>query len=132
MFLGLLNKEEKVAFLQLAHHMARSDGDFSDKQKEIIATYCYEMEIEDINYDENSFNLDLLLENIKNKKSQKIFLLEIMALVYSDNILHEEEEKVLDRMIDIFDFEKNISVLYGEWTKAMLALTEQGKLLLKI
>jgi hypothetical protein len=35
-------------------------------------------------------------------------------------------------MIDIFGFEKNMSTLYGEWTKAMLALTEQGKLLLKI
>ena len=132
MFLRLLNKEEKVAFLQLAHHMAVSDGDFSEKQKEIITTYCYEMEIRDINYDENSFNLDLLLESIKNKESQKIFLLEIMALIYSDNILHEEEEKVIDRMIDIFGFEKNISILYGEWAKAMLALTEQGKSLLKI
>jgi len=132
MFLGLLNQEEKVVFLQLAHHMARSDGDFSDKQKEIISTYCYEMGIEDIEYDENSFNLNSLLKTIKNKESQKIFLLEIMALVYSDNILHEEEEKILNDMINIFGFEKNISTLYGEWTKAMLALTEQGKLLLKI
>jgi uncharacterized tellurite resistance protein B-like protein len=132
MFLGLLNQEEKVAFLQLAHHMARSDGDFSDKQKEIITTYCYEMRIEDIEYDENSFNLNSLLKTIKDKKSQKIFLLEIMALVYSDNILHEEEEKILNSLINIFGFEKNMSILYEEWTKAILALTEQGKLLLKI
>jgi len=132
MFLGLLGKEEKIAFLQIAHHMARSDGDFSDKQKEIIATYCYEMGIDDIEYDENNFNLDLILKTIKNRESQRIVLLEIMALVYSDNILHEEEEKILNHMIDIFGFDKNISNLYGEWTKAMLALTEQGKLLLKI
>ena len=73
--------------------MARSDGKFSKKQKEIIDIYCYEMKIEDIEYAENSFNLDSLLKSIKNKKSQKIFLLEIMALVYSDNILHQEEKK---------------------------------------
>jgi len=132
MFLGLLQKEEKVAFLQLAHHMARGDGDFSDKQKEIIATYCYEMDIDDIEYDENSFNLDLILGSIHNKESQKIFLLEIMALIYSDNILHEEEEKIQNRMITIFGLDKNTAILYGEWTKAILALTEQGKLLLKI
>jgi hypothetical protein len=35
-------------------------------------------------------------------------------------------------MNDIFGFEKKISNLYGEWTKAMLALTEQGKILLEI
>ena len=132
MFLGLLQEKEKIAFLKIAHHMARSDGNFSDKQKEIIATYCYEMNINDIEYIESNFDLDLLLKSISNKESQKIFLLEIMALVYSDNILHEEEEKILNRMITIFGLDKNIAMLYGEWTKAMLALAEQGKLLLKV
>jgi galactose-1-phosphate uridylyltransferase len=45
MFLNRLENEEKVAFLELAHHIARSDDDFSDQQKEIIATYCMEMQI---------------------------------------------------------------------------------------
>jgi len=132
MFLGFLQEKEKVAFLQLAHHIARSDGDFSDKQKEIIDTYCYEMNIDDIKYIEGNFDLDSILKSISNKESQKIFLLEIMALVYSDNILHEEEEKILNRMINIFGLDKNTAMLYGEWTKIMLALAEQGKLLLKV
>jgi len=132
MFLNNLDKNEKIAFLNLAHYLARSDGDFSEKQKEIINTYCYEMNIDDIEFDENNFNIDLVLKSIKNKKSQKIVLLEVMALVYSDNILHPEEEKVINLMLDIFGIEKNVASLYGEWTKAIMALSEQGKLLIEI
>ena len=32
MFLNRLEKEEKIAFLELAHYVARSDNDFSDKK----------------------------------------------------------------------------------------------------
>jgi transcriptional regulator CtsR len=112
--------------------MESSDVDFSKKQKEIIDIYCYEMKIGDIEYDEDSFNLNSLLKTIKDKESQIIFLLEIMTLVYSDNILHEEDGKILNSMINIFGFEKIYQSYMKEWTKAMLALSEQGRLLLKI
>ena len=36
MFLNRLKNNEKVAFLELAHHTAHSDNDFSDDQKSII------------------------------------------------------------------------------------------------
>ena len=40
MFLNRLEKEEKIAFLELAHYVARSDNDFSLSQKDIINNYC--------------------------------------------------------------------------------------------
>ena len=51
MFLNRLEKEEKIAFLELAHYVARSDNDFSLSQKDIINNYCIEMQIEDIAFD---------------------------------------------------------------------------------
>lgn len=60
MLLNLLEKDEKVAFLEIAHHLAWSNNAFSDTQKAVIATYCLEMQIDDIGYDKNceeSFNL---------------------------------------------------------------------------
>ena len=36
MFLNKLSNDEKNAFLELAHHIARSDDDFSEKQKTIL------------------------------------------------------------------------------------------------
>ncbi|MEB2817189.1 hypothetical protein [Campylobacter upsaliensis] len=37
MFLGLLNQEEKLAFLEIAHHFAWSNNNFSNAQKR---DYC--------------------------------------------------------------------------------------------
>lgn len=132
MFLNRLSQEEKVAFLELAHFIARSDNDFSEDQESIIGKYCMEMQIEDINYDENNFNLSNTLSRIKNKESQKIILLEIMALIYSDNILHEEEKKIIEVIVSTFGLNESLSIIYSEWSKAMLSLFIQGNALIKL
>jgi len=132
MFLDRLKKKEKVAFLELAHHMARSDNDFSESQKSIIAKYCMEMQIDDIKYNKNNFNLKKVLSKFKSKSSQKIALLEIVALVYSDNILHSEEKRVLDLMIKNFRLKKSLVVIYSQWSKSILALYAQGQALIDL
>lgn len=132
MFLNRLSAEEKVAFLELAHHIARSDFDFSEDQQTIIEKYCAEMQVEDITYDEEKFDIYQTLDKVENKQSQKIILLEMMALVYSDNILHEEEQKVLEIMIEEFELSNTLSVVYGEWSKAVLALSIQGEALISL
>jgi hypothetical protein len=55
-----------------------------------------------------------------------------MALVYSDNILHEEEQKILDAMIKEFDLEPALAVVYSEWSKAILSLSVQGEALIRL
>ncbi len=132
MFLNMLEKKDKEVFLQLAHYIARSDSDFSSKQKDIISTYCQEMQIDDIDFDSITFDLETVLQEVSNKKAQKVILLELMALVYSDNILHEQEQKVIDKMLEAFNLDNNIAKLYAEWTKAILAISKQGELLLEL
>lgn len=140
MFLNMLNKEEKVAFLEVAHHLAWSNNDFSDTQKAIIAAYCLEMQIDDITYDRNcedDFNLDKTLAKIKDPQSQKIVLLESMALVFAEHVshvdnIHPEEKRVLEEMIKSFNLTRNHALIYGEWTKAVLSLTNQGRCLIKL
>ncbi len=132
MFLNRLNKEEKIAFLELAHHIARSDNNFSEDQKSIIGNYCMEMQIEDIDYSEDKFDIYNTLGAIQERRSRKIVILEIMALIYSDNFLHEEERKVLEKMLEEFDLNYNLSIVYTEWAKAMLSLSIQGNALIEI
>ncbi|WP_349636701.1 hypothetical protein [Sulfurimonas sp. SWIR-19] len=127
-----MNKEEKIGFLELAHHMARSDGDFSDIQKSIIEKYCMEMQIEDIDYDEANFDIYNTLSKITHKTSKKIVLLEIMALVYADDYLHEGERIVLEKMLEEFDLNYNLSIVYTQWAKAMLSLYTQGNALIEL
>ena len=132
MFLIRLNPEEKVAFLELAHHIARSDKDFSNLQKEIINGYCVEMQISDIKYNDKDFNLETTLSKVNSSQSQKIILLEVMALIYSDGILHKEEKKILNTMIERFELNNAIVDVYKQWSKSILALTTQGEALLHI
>jgi tellurite resistance protein len=131
MFLNKLEENEKVAFLTLAHHIARSDGDFSENEQNTIATYCLEMQIEDINYNENSFNLNEILSVIKDDENQKIVLLEIMALVYSDG-LHQEEQKILDIIIEQYNISEALSIVYSQWSKSILSISNQGLALIKL
>jgi uncharacterized tellurite resistance protein B-like protein len=132
MFLNKLENEEKVAFLELAHYMARSDSHFSDKEKEIISMYCLEMQIEDIVYIKDNFNLDNTLLKFRSDVNKRVVLLEVMALVYADNILHKEEKKILDVMIAKFDLNPILVDVYSEWTKSILAITAQGQALLEL
>lgn len=137
MFLGLLDREEKKAFLEIAHHFAWSNNDFSDAQKEVIAAYCIEMQTDDIAYNESAFDLRATLAKFKNKTHQKIVLLETMALAMADNIttlesLHAGERKVLETMIGEFGLSNELAVIYADWTKAMLVLTDQGKNLIRL
>lgn len=132
MFLNRLEKEEKIAFLELAHYVARSDSDFSISEEDIINNYCLEMQIENINFDKSSFDLYNTLGTIKNPRSQKVVLLEIMALIYSDNFLHEEERKVLEKILEEFNLSYQLATVYGEWAKVVLSMYVQGNALIEL
>jgi len=132
MFLNRLGSDEKVAFLELAHHVARSDNDFNEDQKNIISKYCLEMQMDDIAYDEEQFDIYSTLDKIQNHRSRKIVLLEIMALIYSDDFLHEGERKVLEKVLEEFDLNYNLSIVYTQWAKSMLALYIQGNALIEL
>ena len=132
MFLNRLNEKEKIAFLKLAHYIAHSDNDFSNKEKETMAIYCAEMQINDIDFDKANFDLDSTLLEIESSQSQKIVLLEIMALVYSDNILHQSEQEVLEKIVNKFNLNPKLASVYSEWSKAILALTIQGISLIEL
>jgi len=133
MFLNQLSNNEKIAFLTLAHHIARVDGDFSTNEQNIIKTYCMEMQIQDINYNENEFNLNTVLEKITNKENQKILLLEIMSLIYSDGIhINKEEQRILDIITEKYDINDTLYEVYLEWSKSILSIAKQGQALIRL
>lgn len=132
MFLFKLNDEEKLVFLELAHYVARSDGNFSEKEEFIINQYCAEMQIGNIKFDKESFDIDKSLSEINSNESQKIFLLEIMVLMHCDNYLHCEEKKVLDVMVERFNISPSLNIIYEEWAKSIVALYVQGQALITL
>ena len=133
MFLNRLSAEEKNAFLVLAHHVARSDADFSAEERIIIAKYCMEMQIDDIDdYDETPFDLEQILDQFETASHRNIVLLELMALVYADGRLAQQESMLLDRFVDHCHMNPNLSIIYKEWAKNILSLYTQGEALIHL
>lgn len=132
MLLMQLQSKEKFAFLELAHHLARVDGNYGENEYDIIQEYCAEMGIDDmIEYDEESFELESLLKEFKSKKSQKILLLELMILVHADDKFHFKEDELVNEIAEFYKMDKQILEHYSSWGKAVTALYNQGKLFLE-
>jgi len=132
MFLNKLNTQSKEVFLMLAYHVAKSDESFSDIQKSLIDGYKNEMNIKDVNFNENEFSLKKHLEKITNKDDQKIILMEILAIVYTDSIMHPAEKEIIDTIVDVWEINSSLVIVYGEWSKNLLSLHIQGDALLDL
>jgi uncharacterized tellurite resistance protein B-like protein len=123
---------EKFAFLQLAHHLAKADGDYGNREKKMIEEYCIEMGIDDIIYDKNEFSLEECLNKFQNKKGQRILLLELMILVHVDDKYNQYEQELIQIISKKFDI-SDLSVKYASsWGKAVSALREQALLIVDI
>lgn len=132
MFLNKLDTQAKEVFLNLAHLVARSDESFSDMQKVLINGYLKEMNIEDIDFKEDEFSLVDCISKITNKDYQKIILIELLAIVYTDSIMHPAEKEIIDTIVDTWKINSSLVVVYGEWSKSLLSLFIQGEALLEL
>ena len=132
MFLNRLDNNSKQLFLNLAYSVAQSDESFSDMQKELIKNYASEMDIADIDFKKDDFILENELKKVQNKDYQKIILIEILAIVYSDNIMHPAEKEIIDTMVDNWNLNSSLVTIYGEWSKSLLSLQIQGEALLEV
>ena len=132
MFLSRLNKREKKVFLQLAHYIASVDGEYSAEEELGIYRFCQEMKISDIEFDPENFDSNISLKEIKNKKSQKIVILELLALIYSDNKYKSKEKQVIIGFFKTFNLNPYLFIIYTEWAKNAISLVKQGEALLEI
>lgn len=108
MYLALLGKEEKELFLGLAYNMAASDGYYSDVEKETIAEYCKEMQID---FNENTMikPIEKLLNRfneISDGKIKKIIVFELIGLAMVDNNYNVEEKKLMKKIEEAFGIEQ--------------------------
>lgn len=124
--------DEKQAFLFLAHHVAHADSNFSIEEEVLIAKYCMEMQMDDIEYDEAKFDLATVLNTFERNSHQKIALLELMALVYADGEVAKQEQQLLNDMIEHFGLNPNLAIVYREWSKNILSLFTQGEALIHL
>lgn len=104
MYLNLLKEKEKKLFIGIAHNLAVSDGDYSDKENIVINSYCQEMHIL---FDEKNVVksvVDIAREIAENSsdKVKKIFIFELIGLAMIDGNYDENERTLIKQMEDIF------------------------------
>lgn len=113
MFLTKLQQEEKEAFLELAYLMAKIDGNFSVYENPVIAKYKKEMDLED--YIIKDLAIEDILKVFKGERSKHIVLTEILRLVYSDGIVHENEQNSIRLIKKHFGFDSNKYATFKDW-----------------
>lgn len=126
MLLMKLETKEKFAFLQLAHYIARRDGEYSVKERDIVNEYCIEMGIDNVEFSEDNFNLEENLDTFSSVRSQRIVLLALMVLAHIDDKFGLHEHKTLDKIAMHFKIEEKELHLFSMWGKAGSALFEQA------
>lgn len=101
MYLNRLSNEQKELFLDLCIHASMSNNDFDEKEKEYIRQYCEEMQLDNVRYTAEN-ELDAAVEKmikISSETELKIVILELTALLLSDNEYDEMEKQFMEKML---------------------------------
>ena len=110
MFLYDLNNEQKELFIDLAILAIESNGSIDDSEIEVLKRYCREMAVDFREKANNNDCDDVLrkLRDICSESTLKKISIEIIALMYADNNLAAEEEKMLGKLKDAFQFSTHL------------------------
>lgn len=132
MFLNRLDSNSKEVFLFLAKYIIEADSSYVEIQEELINKYLQEMNITDIEFEKDEFLLQEYIKKVTNKDHQKIILIELLGIVYNDNVMTSIEKEIIDTIVDIWNMNSSLVVVYAEWSKSLLSLYVQGEALLEL
>ena len=101
MYLNKLSGEQKELFLDLCIYASMANNDFDEKEKEYIRQYCEEMRLDNVRYTAVNSLEDAVEQIIKisSEKELKIVILELTALLLSDNEYDEMEKQFMQKML---------------------------------
>ncbi|MCD4837515.1 TerB family tellurite resistance protein [Neobacillus sedimentimangrovi] len=126
MFLEELLPEERVAFIELAALIAGVDGNLSVYEHSILEKYKKEMDLK--NYQIKGWAMEEILNTFKTKRAKTIVLTELFQLIFSDGILHEQENVCIRQIKKHFGFDEKEFQSFKDWVDRIKELSnELGK-----
>lgn len=131
MYLNYLEKNEKLAFLKIAHAVALSDGHFCENEKVIIGSYCNEMKMTDIEFNPQDESLDNLSNEFVTKQSKNIVILELMSIIYANGEFKESEKKIINQLTKKFDIDDKYIEDVKLWSQSLMNIIEHGENLIR-
>lgn len=117
MYLSSLDLKQKKAFLDACLHIIKADGSIARGELDLIEEFCAEMNIKnkkdpDLTFDAAIVNLNSVSTPIQRKQ----ILIELVRLVYADNVIQPREEQMVKFVMDVFkisklDYDKIVSLV---------------------
>jgi tellurite resistance protein len=122
LFLAELQREEQIAFLELAAMISKIDGNLSIFESSILNKYQKEMGLED--YKTEGLAIEDVLPVFKNERSKKIVLAEILQLIYADGVFHEQEKESVRLIEKHFGFDPSDFGGFKAWIDKIKELSD--------
>ena len=110
MYLNKLSSEQKILFIDLCIHASLSNNNFDQLEKDTIDQYCQEMNLPEPRYTTSKSKEEVMSELVKisSKEELKIILLEITALILSDNIYDDFEKEFMNELLVATNIEVSV------------------------
>ncbi len=133
MFLSQLKPKEKELFLDLCMHAAKANEVFAEDEKEMIKSYCIEMQIDPpAKLEESVEKIVEMINSISDMKSKKIIILELLGLVLVDKEYDIKEKEFIYQVSGEIGIDRETLEEITEKLKEYLKLCEElGELILK-
>ncbi len=131
MFLRSLNQQQKEAFLELAHLVAKSDGNICKHETRILDEYKVEMSLSE-HYELREITIEEILSHYSDYQSRNIVFLEILSLASIDGNYDEMEQSVIATLIEHFNFDEQKYMEYKTWIEDYRSIYVRGQVLLEM
>ena len=128
LFLHLLQSpEHKIAFLQLAHIVAKADGFVARNERGYLRAFMEEMEIYELEAPlEEDLPLEALAERVRDEQARNIFIAEILLLVFADGRYDEKERRIVADLKRAFGYSEAGYEAIKDWVIRMDRLRTEG------
>ena len=125
MYLGLLNLEQKKAFLAIAKKIIGADGILDARERGKIEAMRYETGL----YTETdlpSGDIEELAGVFDTRRSRVILMLEGIALAFADENFSGEEKNILRSLALIFNFSEKEATAMENWVLRLKELQKEA------
>ncbi len=126
MFLHELNKEQKEAFICLAHDVVVSDGELSPGEQVMMDQLRREIGLDD-NFEPHYIPVEGIENIFDTKKSRIATIIAMIRLGYADGAFEIEEQFLLKDICKAFEVSEKDFVLIENWVRRLIALEKEAR-----
>ena len=125
MFLTSFTREQKEAFICLAHNVAVSDGDLTVGEEIMMDDMRREMNL-DSTFEPHYLDINGIESVFPCRRSRAIAMISLIRLAYADGAFEIEEQCFLKDLCQAFEIIDNDFQLIDNWVRRLISLEREA------